>query len=82
MMRGMRAQVRAIARSMKLDEAADKNNAQAIIAAFAPFKDSKVHETKRQTRLAGRQKKRISILHMNAADVESTANGAGWNCAE
>ena len=48
-MRGVHAQVRAIARSMKLDEAADKNNAQAIIAAFAPFKDSKVHETERQT---------------------------------
>jgi len=27
---------------MKLDEAAEKSNAQAIIAAFTPFKDSKV----------------------------------------
>ena len=35
-------QIRAVAKSMKLDEAAEKSNAQAIIAAFAPFKDSKV----------------------------------------
>jgi hypothetical protein len=35
-------QIRAVAKSMKLDEAAEKSNAQAIIAAFTPFKDSKV----------------------------------------
>jgi len=35
-------QIRAVAKSMKLDEAAEKSNAQAIIAAFTPFQDSKV----------------------------------------